>query len=184
MQLAAGKSRRSRRHYTAAAYWQAGAPSVTAGATTPVFTKIAQVTKGLVRLTFVIVALQPPPFTVGPANRLPVVTQKFTVPAVGGVVHDVVALYLTESAKNASSAVTRFRRSDFIEAMYAFALVLANFGIAMAARIPMITTTIKSSMSVKPLRFIMKSPPLESFTDSRHPASRSAPPGWRQALCP
>jgi len=30
----------------------------------------------------------------------------------------------------------------------------------------------------------MKSPPLESFTDSRHPAGRSAPPGWRQALCP
>jgi len=26
------------------------------------------------------------------------------------------------------------RRSDFIEAMYAFALVLANFGIAMAAK--------------------------------------------------
>src|SRR5689334_16922599 len=34
--------------------------------------------------------------------------------------------------------------------MYAFALVLANFGIAIVARMPMITTTIKSSMSVKP----------------------------------
>src|SRR5438552_8582866 len=64
----------------------------------------------------------------------PVVTQKLTAPAVGGVVHAVVALYLTESAKYASSAVTRFRRSDFIEAMYAFAFVLANFGIAMAAK--------------------------------------------------
>src|SRR5438128_1853231 len=63
-------------------------------------------------------------------------------------------LVTAESAKYASSAVTRFRRSDFIEAMYAFALVLANFGIAMAARMPMITTTISSSMSVKPLRFI------------------------------
>src|SRR3989442_8934103 len=64
------------------------------------------------------------------------------------------AVYFTESAKYASSAVTRFRRSDFIEAMYAFSLVFANFGIAMAARMPMITTTIRSSMSVKPLRFI------------------------------
>src|SRR2546427_7647775 len=75
----------------------------------------------------------------------PVVTQKLTAPAVGGVVQAVVALYLTESAKYASSAVTRFRRSDFIEAMYAFAFVLANFGIAMAAKMPMITTTISSS---------------------------------------
>ena len=32
--------------------------------------------------------------------------------------------------------------------------VVANFGIAMAAKMPMITTTISSSMSVKPLRFI------------------------------
>src|SRR5882724_1665281 len=107
--------------------------------------KMAHVTSGVCRLVFVIVTLQPP---------LPVVTQKFTVATVGGVVHDVALLYLTESAKYASSAVTRFRRSDFIEAMYAFALVLANFGIAMAAKIPMITTTISSSMSVKPLRFI------------------------------
>src|SRR2546425_6596708 len=57
------------------------------------------------------------------------------------------AVYFTESAKYASSAVTRFRRSDFIEARYAFSLVFANFGIAMAARMPMITTTIRSSMS-------------------------------------
>src|SRR2546429_8700484 len=50
--------------------------------------------------------------------------------------------------------VTRLRRSDFMEAMYAFPFVLANFGIAMAAKMPMITTTISSSMSVKPLRFM------------------------------
>src|SRR5437867_7066524 len=142
------------------AYWQAVAPSVVAGVWAVVFTKIAQVTVGLVRLTFVIVALHPPPFTVGPPSVLPTVTQKFTVPAVGGTVHEWVLLYLTESAKYASSAVTRFRRSDFIEAMYAFALVLANFGIAMAARMPMITTTIKSSMSVKPLRFML--PPVQT----------------------
>src|SRR5256885_1490783 len=52
----------------------------------------------------------------------------------------------------ASSAVARFRRSDFIAPMYAFSFVLAHFGIAIAARIPMITTTINSSISVKPRR--------------------------------
>src|SRR5213594_405968 len=121
---------------------------------------MAQVTCGVSRLLFVIDTLQPPLPAARPIppSVLPVVTQKLTVPAVGGVVHDVVLLYLTESAKYASSAVTRFRRSDFIEAMYAFALVLANFGIAMAAKIPMITTTISSSMSVKPLRFILTYP--------------------------
>src|SRR5437016_9077725 len=66
----------------------------------------------------------------------------------------------SDLAKYASSAVTRFRRSDFIEAMYAFAFVLANFGIAMAAKMPMITTTISSSMSVKPLRFMLDYPRL------------------------
>src|SRR5258708_17631492 len=93
-------------------------------------------------------------YTLSLHDALPILTQKLTVATVGGVVHDVVALYLTESAKYASSAVTRFRRSDFIEAMYAFAFVLANFGIAMAAKMPIITTTMSSSMSVKPLRFI------------------------------
>jgi hypothetical protein len=36
--------------------------------------------------------------------------------------------------------------------MYAFSLVLVNFGMAIAARRPMITTTMRSSISVKPLR--------------------------------
>src|SRR2546425_11461511 len=118
--------------------------------------KPAHATKGVVSFFFCLARPQPPLPAARPTTPrlLPVVTQKLTAPAVGGVVHAVVALYLTESAKYASSAVTRFRRSDFIEAMYAFALVLANFGIAMAARMPMITTTISSSMSVKPLRFI------------------------------
>src|ERR1035437_2169142 len=44
----------------------------------------------------------------------------------------------------------RLRRSDFIEATYAFSFVLANFGIAIAARMPMMTTTINSSIRVKP----------------------------------
>src|SRR5438270_11704632 len=90
--------------------------------------KIAHVTSGVVRLLFVIVTAQPPLPAARPTvpRLFPVVTQKLTAPAVGGVVHAVVALYLTESAKYASSAVTRFRRSDFIEAMYAFAFVLAR----------------------------------------------------------
>src|SRR3989440_7917945 len=74
--------------------------------------KIAHFTSGGVRLLFVIVTLQPPLPAARPTTpRLfPVVTQKLTAPAVGGVVHAVVAVYLTESAKYASSAVTRFRR--------------------------------------------------------------------------
>src|SRR2546426_1640413 len=42
------------------------------------------------------------------------------------------------------------RRSDFIAATYALSLVFANFGIAIAARMPMMTTTIRSSIRVKP----------------------------------
>src|SRR5438477_412345 len=80
--------------------------------------KMAHFTSGVVRLLFVIVTAQPPLPAARPMvpRLFPVVTQKLTAPAVGGVVHAVVALYLTESAKYASSAVTRFRRSDFIEA--------------------------------------------------------------------
>src|SRR5437762_11541384 len=117
--------------------------------------KIAHVTSGVVRLLFVIVTAQPPLPAARPMvpRLFPVVTQKLTAPAVGGVVHAVVALYLTESTKYASSAVTRFRRSDFIEAMYDFAFVLANLHSSPTRRTPNLTTTISSSMSVKPLRF-------------------------------
>src|SRR5262249_33929378 len=66
--------------------------------------------------------------------------------------NDTVLVYFELSAKYASSAVTRLRRSDFMAVMYAFDLVFANFGIAIAARMPMITTTINNSISVKPLR--------------------------------
>ena len=61
------------------------------------------------------------------------------------------------SEKYASSDVTRLRRSDFIAVMYAFCFVLANFGIAIAAKMPMITTTIRSSIRVKPLRCLSMS---------------------------
>src|SRR5437879_2724639 len=97
-------------------------------------------------------AVQPSAVNAMTGAVLPVDWVNVTPPA------PIVAEYLTESAKYASSAVTRLRRSDFIEARYAFSFVLANFGIAIAAKMPMITTTINSSMSVKPLRFISTSP--------------------------
>src|SRR5204863_143733 len=77
----------------------------------------------------------------------------------------IAVVYFTESAKNASSAVMRLRRSDFIDARYAFSFVFANFGIAIAAKMPMITTTIRSSIRVKPLRFTALLP--EDWTRSK-----------------
>src|SRR5437773_9292076 len=79
----------------------------------------------------------------------------------------IAVVYFTESAKNASSAVIRFRRSDFIEARYAFSFVFANFGIAIAAKMPMITTTIRSSISVKPFWFFTAQPPAEDTDRGR-----------------
>src|SRR5207253_6232078 len=94
------------------------------------------------------VAVHPSAVTVIVGPTTPLVVAYSTPPA------PTVLVYFTESAKNASSAVTRLRRSDFIEARYAFSFVFANFGIAIAAKMPMITTTIRSSIRVKPLRFI------------------------------
>src|SRR5213594_3619449 len=113
-----------------------------------------------VRLTLHPAAVPVP--TVIVPRPLPTVAHHAALPAGAGLTQLVLVVYLTESAKYASSAVTMFRRSDFIEEMYAFSLVLANFGIAMAARMPMITTTISSSIRVKPLRFISV-PPLNRF---------------------
>src|SRR5678815_579237 len=67
-------------------------------------------------------------------------------------VESMVAEYFPLSEKNASSAVTRLRRSEIIAVLYALLFVLANFGIAIAARMPMMTTTISSSIRVKPFR--------------------------------
>src|SRR3954470_2426224 len=50
------------------------------------------------------------------------------------------------------------RRSDFIAATYALSLVFANFGIAIAARMPIMTTTIRSSIRVKPFLLLIASP--------------------------
>src|SRR5438270_5925921 len=118
--------------------------------------KIAHVTSGVVRLLFVIVTAQPPLPAARPTvpRLFPVVTQKLTAPAVGGVVHAVVALYLTESAKYASSAVTRFRRSDFIEAMYAFAFVLAKYRKRIRLNSCISPITYSGFCWIKPSRFI------------------------------
>src|SRR5438034_11767710 len=99
--------------------------------------KIAHVTSGVVRLLFVIVTAQPPLPAARPTvpRLFPVVTQKLTAPAVGGEIGRASCRERVELAEDASSADTRFRRSDFIEAMYAFAFVWANFGIGRAARI-------------------------------------------------
>src|SRR5690348_13197445 len=126
-------------------YWHFGSPSLLAGAFAVEPMKIAQV---LVVLAFEIDAVQPSADSAITGVVLPLVTA-YAVPRL--------VEYFTESAKYASSAVTRLRRSDFMDAMYAFSFVFANFGIAIAARMPMITTTIRSSIRVKPLRFIATS---------------------------
>src|SRR5574342_1141078 len=140
-----------------AGYWQAGAPSEVAipraGVIAP--TKISQL---LAVLALVMLAVQPacvPLPVVTAPSVLPVLAQNDTLPAGVGLAQLVAVWYLIESAKYASSAVTRLRRSDFIAAMCAFSFVLANLGIAMAAKMPMITTTISSSISVKPMRFML-----------------------------
>src|SRR2546429_8098119 len=109
--------------------------------------KIAHFTSGVVRLLFVIVTAQPPLPAARPTvpRLFPVVTQKLTEPAVGGVVHAVVALYLTESAKYFFFNDTATTEIYSLSLHDALPILLANFGIAMAAKMPMITTTISSS---------------------------------------
>src|SRR5207249_2344724 len=145
-------------HASPIAYWHFGSPSLPAGASDVDPMKIEQV---LVVLAFLIFAVQPSAVVVMVGAVLPVDWVKMTPPA------PIVAEYLTESARYASS------------------FVLANFGIAIAARMPMITTTISSSMSVKPLRF-MSTPPCRDV--SLHPyqcrggdATRQRPSHGRDA---
>src|SRR5436309_10640649 len=100
-----------------------------------------------VRLTLHPAAVPVP--TVIVPRPLPTVAHHAALPAGAGLTQLVLVVYLTESAKYASSAVTMFRRSDFIEEMYAFSFVLANFGIAMAARMPDRKSTRLNSSHVK-----------------------------------
>src|SRR5438132_8714556 len=98
---------------------------------------IALFTCSVVMWFSVLVTPQPPLPAARPMTpRLfPVVTQKLTAPAVGGVVQDRKSTRLNSSHTETSYAVFSFQKNDFIEAMYAFAFVLANFGIAMAAKV-------------------------------------------------
>src|SRR5438132_6390656 len=98
--------------------------------------KIAHVTSGVVRLLFVIVTAQPPLPAARPTvpRLFPVVTQKLTAPAVGGVVHAVDRKSTRLNSSHTATSYAVFRMNDLIEAMYAFAFVLANFGIAMAGK--------------------------------------------------
>src|SRR2546422_1185143 len=121
-------------------YAHFGSPSLLAGAKDVVPTYTAHV---LVVVVWDTLAVNPLAVTVMVGPTTPVVVA-YAVPRL--------LVYFTESAKYASSAVIRLRRSDFIEARYAFSFVFANLGIAIAARIPMMTTTISSSINVKPLR--------------------------------
>src|SRR5437667_5865559 len=106
------------------------------------FTKIAHVTFAApVRLLFVIDASQPPPAAFRVTRLFPVVGHQLTWPATGvqatpPTLLVTLVLYLTESAKNASSAVTRLRRSDFIEAMNAIPHVWTHFRSAIRVTIP------------------------------------------------
>src|SRR6266705_7012604 len=130
-------------------YAHFGSPSLLAGAKDVVPTYTAHV---LVVVVWDTLAVNPLAVTVMVGPTTPLVVA-YAVPRL--------LVYFTESAKYASSAVIRLRRSDFIEARYAFSFVFANFGIAIAAKMPMITTTIRSSMSVKPFRFISLPPGIE-----------------------
>src|SRR5712691_3502330 len=145
-------------------YAHFGSPSLLAGAKDVVPTYTAHVLVVVVSDT---VAVNPLAVTVMVGPTTPVVVA-YAVPRL--------LVYFTESAKYASSAVIRLRRSDFIEARYAFSFVFANFGIAIAAKMPMITTTIRSSISVKPLRFTLNYLPLGtgSRSQGRRPQTRLA----------
>src|SRR5438128_7536662 len=65
------------------------------------------------------------------------------------------ALYVLLSTKYASWAVAALRASAATRALKPRERYAANCGIAMAARMPMIATTTSSSISVKPLDFLV-----------------------------
>src|SRR5687768_18583136 len=96
------------------------------------------------------------------STELPRVCAKHTVAATGMQAFATLCAvaYVAKSAKWPSCADTKLRRSVFMLAIFALSLVFANFGIAIAARMPMITTTINSSIRVKPLRLLIL-PPVE-----------------------
>src|SRR5207247_8225531 len=65
-------------------------------------------------------------------------------------------VYAPQFANSVSSPVLSVLRAQHSFPTLRSSDLFANFGIAMAARMPIITTTIRSSISVKPLRFVGK----------------------------
>src|SRR5450759_1622660 len=65
------------------------------------------------------------------------------------------ALYLFVSVARASHAVAIVRMSAIVLFCFARCIAVRRFGIAIAARMPMIATTISSSMRVKPFCFLV-----------------------------
>src|SRR2546427_11342834 len=103
----------------------------------------------LVRLTLHPAAVPVP--TVIVPRPLPTVAHHAALPAGAGLTQLVLVVYLTESANGGASGGARVQSSEVVEELKEKSFVLANFGIAMAARMPRITTTINSSMSRNPL---------------------------------
>src|SRR5207244_9458851 len=97
-------------------------------------------------------AVQPSAVVLMLGAVLPVDWVKVTPPA------PIVAEYLTESAKYASSAVTRLRRSDRMDTRLNSSLQFTYFAVSSSDKKQMITTTISRSMRVKPLQFSSTSP--------------------------
>src|SRR6185369_3407650 len=65
------------------------------------------------------------------------------------------ALYLFVSVARASHAVAIERMSAMVRFCFDRCIAVSRFGMAMAARMPMIATTISSSMRVKPFCFLV-----------------------------
>src|SRR5450759_1677066 len=84
------------------------------------------------------------------------------------------ALYLFVSVARASHAVAIVRISAIVLFCFARCIAVRRFGIAIAARMPMIATTISSSMRVKPFCFlVIELPPcLPSLNRNRHTIER------------
>src|SRR5216684_520108 len=69
---------------------------------------------------------------------------------IGGSTMTPAALYLLTSVARASHAVAIVRMSAMVRFCLARCMAVSRFGMAIAARMPMIATTISSSMRVKP----------------------------------
>src|SRR5439155_15165809 len=123
-------------------YAHFGSPSLLAGAKDVVPTYTAHV---LVVVVWDTLAVNPLAVTVMVGPTTPVVVA-YAVPRL--------LVYFTESAKYASSAVIRLRRSSLVEHTSELQSRGQNVCRLLLDKKQMITTTIRSSISVKPLRFI------------------------------